>query len=78
MKLLRTVQLDSSDTFVFERAATPGEWRGGTARGATRQRIGAGDVVTIPAGTPHQFILSPGEQITYIAFKVAAPPRGTR
>jgi len=59
-------------------AATPGEWRGGTARGATRQRIGAGDVVTVPAGTPHQFILSPGEQITYIAFKGAAPPRGTR
>lgn len=26
MKLLRTIQLDSSDTFVFERAATPGEW----------------------------------------------------
>jgi hypothetical protein len=55
-------------------AATPGEWRGGTARGATRQRIAAGDVVTVPAGTPHQFILSAGEQITYIAFKVAAPP----
>jgi hypothetical protein len=26
MKLLRTIQLDSSDTFVFERAAAPGEW----------------------------------------------------
>jgi len=35
----------------------------------------AGDVVTTPAGTPHQFILSPGERITYIAFKVAAPPK---
>jgi hypothetical protein len=56
-------------------ASSPGEWRGGTARGATRQKIGAGDVVTVPAGTPHQFILSAGEQITYIAFKVAAPPR---
>lgn len=52
---------------------SPGEWRGGTARGATRQKISAGDVVTTPAGTPHQFILSPGERITYIAFKVAAP-----
>lgn len=60
------------------RATTPGEWRGGTARGATRQRIAAGDVVTVPAGTPHQFILSPGESITYIAFKVAAPQAGTR
>ena len=47
--------------------------RGGTARGATRQAIRAGDVVTTPAGTPHQMLLAPGERITYIAFKVAAP-----
>ena len=26
MKLLRTIQLDPSDTFVFEKAAEPGEW----------------------------------------------------
>ena len=26
MKLLRTIRLDSSDTFVFDRAAEPGEW----------------------------------------------------
>ena len=26
MKLLRTIRLDPSDTFVFERAAGPGEW----------------------------------------------------
>jgi hypothetical protein len=26
MKLLRTIRLDPSDTFVFERAAPPGEW----------------------------------------------------
>jgi mannose-6-phosphate isomerase-like protein (cupin superfamily) len=52
---------------------SPGEWRDGTARGATRQRIAAGDVVTVPAGTPHQFILAGGERITYVAFKVAAP-----
>lgn len=53
--------------------SSPGEWRGGTAVGATRQAIRAGDVVTTPAGTPHQFVLAPGERITYIAFKVAAP-----
>ena len=54
--------------------SSPGEWRGGIARGATRQAIRAGDVVTTPAGTPHQMVLAPGEQITYIVFKVAAPP----
>ena len=26
MKLLRTIRLDPSDTFVFDRAAEPGEW----------------------------------------------------
>lgn len=26
MKLLRTIQLDPSDTFIFEKAAEPGEW----------------------------------------------------
>ncbi len=26
MKLLRTIQLDASDTFIFEPAAAPGEW----------------------------------------------------
>lgn len=54
--------------------SSPGEWRGGTARGATRQAIRAGDVVTTPAGTPHQMMLAPGERITYIAIKVAAHP----
>ena len=53
--------------------STPGEWRGGTSRGATRQVIRAGDIVTTPAGTPHQMLLAPGEQITYLTFKVAAP-----
>jgi mannose-6-phosphate isomerase-like protein (cupin superfamily) len=52
--------------------SSPGEWRGGTARGATRQVIRAGDVVTTPAGTPHQMILAPGEKISYIVFKIAA------
>ena len=26
MKLIRTIRLDPSDTFVFARAAEPGEW----------------------------------------------------
>jgi hypothetical protein len=26
MKLLRTIRLDASDTFIFEKAAEPGEW----------------------------------------------------
>ena len=57
--------------------STPGEWRGGTVRGATRQVIRAGDVVTTPAGTPHQLILAPGEKVSYIVFKISAAPTRT-
>src|SRR5262249_35463059 len=38
MKLLRTIRLDPSDTFVFERAAEPGEW---AVSGALLLRDGA-------------------------------------
>ena len=54
--------------------SAPGEWRGGTARGATRQVIRAGDMVMTPAGTPHQMLLAPNERITYITIKVGALP----
>jgi mannose-6-phosphate isomerase-like protein (cupin superfamily) len=57
--------------------STPGEWRGGSARGATRAPLRVGDVVVIPAGTPHQMLLAGGERISYIAFKVAKPPVGS-
>ncbi len=57
--------------------ASPGEWRGGTARGATRQLIRAGDIVTTPAGTPHQMLLGPGQRITYVTIKVAAAAEAT-
>jgi len=32
----------------------------------------AGDVIHIPAGTPHQFFIAPGSQITYFLVKIAA------
>lgn len=57
--------------------SSPGEWRGGTSRGATRQVIRPGDVITTPAGTPHQMILAPGEKISYIVFKIAAAQNRT-
>jgi mannose-6-phosphate isomerase-like protein (cupin superfamily) len=55
------------------REASPGEWRGGRVEGATRAALHPGDVVVIPAGTPHQMLLAPGERVTYLAFKIAKP-----
>lgn len=51
---------------------SPGEWRDGKVTGATTVRVKPGDVVVIPAGTAHQFQLAPGEQVNYVAFKVAS------
>jgi mannose-6-phosphate isomerase-like protein (cupin superfamily) len=50
---------------------TPGELRGGVVRGAMKAALHVGDVVVIPAGTPHQMLLAPGEHVSYLAFKVA-------
>jgi hypothetical protein len=41
VKLLRTVQLDSSDSFVFEHAAAPGEWAVSGAFAFLRRDISA-------------------------------------
>lgn len=83
------VHMDWTDVFVVQsgnatmltggvadgaRETTPGEWRGGAVRGATSAPITVGDLVVIPAGTPHQMLLRPGERISYLAFKVAATP----
>ncbi len=54
------------------REASPGELRGGTIVGGQERAIAAGDLVVIPAGTPHQYRLAPGETLTYLTIKV--PP----
>ena len=59
-------------TLTGAKESAPGEWRDGTLAGATIAMVKPGDVVVIPAGTPHQFKLAPGEQVNYLAFKVAA------
>lgn len=65
--------LFSGGTLQGATESSPGEWRGGTIVGGTKQVLRAGDVAVTPAGTPHQMILALGEHVTYIAFKVAAP-----
>jgi len=57
-----------------ERSSSPGEWRGGTIRNGTEAEINAGDIVVIPAGSPHQLLLPPGESFYYFVFKVAKHP----
>jgi mannose-6-phosphate isomerase-like protein (cupin superfamily) len=78
------VQSGSSDfqvggTGIGMHSVSPGEVQGTSIEGATRVHLVAGDVITIPAGMPHQYLTAPGEKIVYFVFKsvkrepVAAP-----
>lgn len=48
----------------------PGEVRGPKVQGGSRHVVAAGDVVHIPANTPHQMLLDAGTQVTYFVVKV--------
>lgn len=57
-------------TIVDEKTTAPGEKRGSSIKGGTEAKVGAGDVLHIPAKVPHQMILAPGAQVTYFVTKV--------
>jgi mannose-6-phosphate isomerase-like protein (cupin superfamily) len=49
---------------------TPGEGRGGKIVGGKSQKLGAGDMVIIPAGMPHQTNATSDKTFTYMVIKV--------
>lgn len=55
---------------VDQKTTAPGEIRGKSVEGGSRQELKAGDVVHIPARTPHQMLLKDGDSVTYFAVKV--------
>ena len=55
---------------VDQKTTAAGEIRCKSGEGAARQEVRSGDVVHIPAGMPHQMLLSQGETITYFVIKV--------
>jgi mannose-6-phosphate isomerase-like protein (cupin superfamily) len=56
---------------VIDKNATgsPGEFVGSRLEGGERHRLGAGDVVHIPAAVPHAFLVEKGKHITYVLLK---------
>lgn len=50
-----------------------GEIRGTRIDGGRRQSIGAGDILTIPAGIPQQILLSPGTVMSAFVIRVHQP-----
>ena len=57
-------------TIVDAKVTAPGEMRGTSIQDGTEVRLGPGDVLHIPAKTPHQMMLAPGAQVTYFVTKV--------
>ncbi|HEY2359002.1 MAG TPA: AraC family ligand binding domain-containing protein [Phenylobacterium sp.] len=53
------------------RQTAPGEWRGGTVTGGHSYQLAPGDVLWIPAGSPHQ-VTPKGGTFRYLAFKFEA------
>lgn len=48
----------------------PGELRGTSVEGGTKQPLTQGSVIHIPAGVPHQLIIANGKPFTYFVVKV--------
>jgi mannose-6-phosphate isomerase-like protein (cupin superfamily) len=51
----------------------PHELLGASIRGGVEKKLKAGDVIHIPARTPHQMLVASGQQITYLVVKVNVP-----
>jgi mannose-6-phosphate isomerase-like protein (cupin superfamily) len=53
------------------RQTGPGEWIGGRIVGGREYRLQPGDVLWIPAGTPHRMLIEPAGTFSYLAIKSA-------
>jgi mannose-6-phosphate isomerase-like protein (cupin superfamily) len=65
-----TVTMIYGGTVVDGKTTAPGEIRGSGISGGTEVTLGPGDVLHVPAKTPHQMKLAPGAQVTYFVTKV--------
>jgi quercetin dioxygenase-like cupin family protein len=60
-------------TVVEPKEGADGETRGLRLEGATSHTLHKGDVIHIPAATPHQAIEAPGQTLTLFVIKVEKP-----
>ena len=52
------------------KTTAPGEMRAPAVQGGARQTLAPGDIVHIPAKTPHQLMVDSGSKFTYFVIKV--------
>jgi mannose-6-phosphate isomerase-like protein (cupin superfamily) len=65
-----TATLVTGGTISNPTTTAPGEIRGASVQDGTRRKLQEGDVVHIPANTPHQMLLDSGSSITYFVVKI--------
>ena len=59
-------------TMIGRRTTGAGESVGTRLDGGDRHALGAGDIVHIPAGIPHRFLVTSGKHLTYVLLKIPA------
>ena len=47
---------------------------GSAIRGGRRHPVAAGDLIHIPAGVPHAYLVDAGSHITYVLVRMPATP----
>lgn len=57
-------------TLVDPKTGAPNEVRGTSIKGGESRKLAPGDVVHIPPGVPHQFVLEKGQSVAYYAVKI--------
>lgn len=67
--------LVTGGSLVGARESEPGELRGEKIADGTLRRIAKGDLIAIPAGTPHWVSAVDGAQLVYLVVKVKTPAR---
>ena len=57
-------------TMEGRRGTNAGEWVGTKLTGGSEHPLAAGDIVHIPAGIPHSFLVPAGKHLTYVLLKI--------
>jgi mannose-6-phosphate isomerase-like protein (cupin superfamily) len=66
--------LQLGGTMTGKRSTSAGEYVGTRLDGGERHPLGPGDIVHIPAGVPHSFLVASGTHITYVLLKIPGSP----
>ncbi|WP_263379720.1 cupin domain-containing protein [Granulicella paludicola] len=59
---------------IAPKTTAPNEIRGTGIRNGTSVHVSTGDVIHFAAGVPHQWLVEPGKQITYLVVHIEQPP----